>query len=45
MDDVIKVSQLLFDKWIELCKPIGSKLFDYFSSKEVEPRDLFSKVY
>ena len=44
MDDVIKVQKDLFDAWIDLCKPIGNKLLQYFLSQRVKPKDYFSHV-
>ena len=44
MDDVIKIKKHLFDKWIEMCKPIGIKLLDHLLSEGVEQKDFFSAV-
>ena len=44
MDDIINIQKDLFDKWIELCKPIGYMLSQYYSDKKIQPEDLFSHV-
>ena len=44
MDDLINIKKDLFDTWMELAKPIGNHLLQYFFSKKVDPKDYFIHV-